>query len=283
MKTHHQDPLTLQSRIEVTALHVPEELDNLQTLIRQLRHEQVRYRDAPLSEVMAGLRHGEVRHTRVLQQQGGSNLLLRGFYTDFFARLRGAQNAPSTNQSLYIEYFAIGTGHKDNLFSDTQLQNEIFRAVPDEFYDDGISTFYATTYLKKDEGNPPNNITVSSSTPTVVTVTDASSFVVNGRIQIETAINTYNCTVNHIAGNALTVGNITGGPLSNASSFNGDDVPAVGNSVMALHSEAGCFLGGAASASPNTGTLMNRKRLEQLKTNGISLLYDYILACTSVE
>lgn len=278
-----QEGILLQSRIQATALQVPDELDDLPTLIHQLQREQRQYRTGPRHEVMAAIRRGEVRHTRLLGQQGGCNRIVRGFYLDFFARLMGAQTTPGANQTLFIEYFALGTSFAATSFSDTQLGNEIFRAEPTELYEDGISTFYATTYLKKTEGNPTANTTVSSSTSTVITVASATGFVVNGRIQLETVNNTYNCTVSGISSNQLTVTDITGGALLNAPAFDTSDMPQNGNTVKALHSEAGCFIGSAATSSVNTGTLMNRKRIEQLKDSGVSLLYDYILACTSID
>lgn len=283
MNQAQQDGIRLQSRIEVTALHVPDELDDLNLLIHQLQREQCKYRMAPRHEIMAALRRGEVRHTRRISHQGGENLIVRGFYLDLFARLMGDQAAPGSNQTLFIKYFALGTGYGAPSFSNTQLGNEIFRAVPDELYEDGISTFYATTYLKKADGNPTGNTTVSSSTTTVMTVASATGFVANSRIQVETANNTYNCTVTSVSGSDLTVTAITGGSLSNASAFEAGDTPQSGDTVKALHAEAGCFIGGAATSGVNTGNLMNRKRIEQLKDSSISLLYDYILACTSVE
>lgn len=283
MKQALPDGILLQSRIHATALQVPDELDDLPVLIRQLQHEQRQYRQAPRHEVMAAIRRGEVRHTRLLSQQGGCNRILRGFYLDFFARLMGSQTTPGSNQTLFLEYFALGTSYAPTGFTDTQLGNEMFRAVPDELYEDGLSTFYATTYLKKSQANPAGNTSVSSSTSTVITVASATGFAINGRIQVETANNTYNCTISNVSGSDLTVGAITGGSLSNAGAFSGADIPQSGDTVKALHSEAGCFLGGAATASANTGTLMNRKRIEQLKDSSISLLYDYILACASLE
>jgi len=271
------------SQIHCVALAVPDELDSLEALRRQLCYQERRYWDAPIHEVMAAIRRGEVRHTRILGRQGGENKLVRGFYTEFFARLKGAQTTPGANQTLFIEKFAVGTKYDATLFADTTLGNEIYRATPAELYEDGVSTFYATTYLKKTEGNPTGNTTVSSSTTTVITVASATGFVVDGRIQVETANNTYNCTVSAISGADLTVTDITGGSLSGAGAFDAGDIPQSGDTVKALHSEAACFLGGATTSSANTGTMMNRKRIEQLKDSSISLLYDYILACASLD
>jgi hypothetical protein len=283
MRQTFLEGVLLQGRIQSTALQVPDELDDLQALTAQLQQEQRIYRNAPKHEIMAAIRRGEVRHTRLLGRQGGCNRIVRGFYVDFFSRLKGAQTAPGVNQTLFLEYFALGTNYAPTGFSDTQLGNEIFRAVPDELYEDGISTFYATTYLKKAQGNPTGNTIVSSSTSTSVIVEEPENFVANGRIQIETTHNTYICTIEEIEGNELKVVSITGGSLSNAGAFDSGDLPEEGNTVKALHSEAGCFIGGTATSSANTGTLMNRKRIEQFKDSSVSLLYDYILACTSVE
>lgn len=281
-KKQAPEGLLLRSQIQGTGLIVPDELDDLPALISALKKQDRRYIDAPKHEVMAAIRRGEVKHTQSLGTVGGCNKLVRGFYTDFFARLGGNASAPSAAQTLYIMKFALGTKYTPPSFSDTLLGNEIYRDTPDEFYDDTISTFYATTYLKKTEGNPTGNTTVSSATTTQITVASPTGFVTGGRCQVETASNTYNFTAS-VSGSVLTCSDITGGSLSGAGAFLVSDTPAASDTVIALHSEAGCFIGTGATGSANTGTLMNHKQLEQLKTSGISLLYDFILACTSLE
>jgi hypothetical protein len=313
-----RNSINLSSRIECTALAVPDELDDLTALREQLakqdgtaipprpvpvRHCEACWANALIGsarrcstctamqqtwnryihQALASIRKGAVKHTKLLGRQGGENKLVRGFYSEFFARLAGAQTTPDANQTLYIEKFAVGTKYDATLFADTTLGNEIYRATPTEFFDDTVSTFYATSYLKKTEGNPTGNTTVASSTTTVITVASATGFVVDGRIQVETASNTYNCTVSAISGTDLTVNDITGGSLSGAGAFDVSDTPVNGDTVKALHSEAACFLGGATSSSADTGNMMNRKLIEQLKDTSISLLYDYILACTSLD
>lgn len=277
------DSAPFKSQIQATALILPDGLDDLNELIAQIKREQRIYRDAPMTDVMAAIRRGEVRCTSSLGTRGGNNKLIRGFYLDLFARLKGASSTPAADQTLYIEKFAIGTKYDATLFADAQLGNEIYRATPNEFYDDGLSTFYATTYLNKSSGNPTGNTTVSSSTSTVITVASPTGFVVDGRIQVETANATYNCTVSAISGSDLTVNAITGGSLVNAGAFDAGDIPQAADTVIALHAEAACFIGSNTTGTANTGTMMNRKLLEQLKTSSISLLYDYILSCESLD
>jgi hypothetical protein len=162
------------------------------------------------------------------------------------------------------------------------LGNEIYRAVPNEFYDDTVSTFYATTYLKKSQGNP-NTTTVSSSTSTIVTVASATGIQVNTRIQVETSTRTYLCTVSNVASTALTVTDITDTGGTEYAEFPADDIPQSADVVYVLHCEASIFLGDNATASANTGVCGNRKRLGFNKKASVSVLYDFVLACTSID
>jgi len=284
LRTQVSDPLAFKSMIGSTGLLVPDELDDLNTLINQLRREQVRYRNAPMHEVMAAIRRGEVRHTQVIDQDLGGNRLVRGFFLDFFARLGGAKTAPGEAQTLFIERFALGTNYASVSFNQPQLGKEIYRAAPDEFYDDGNTTFYATTYLKKSDGNPLADTLVDSSTTTVITVDDGSEFSVNDRCQVQTDLETYFFTVKDVTSNDLEVKDILGGSFTEpVQAFDPADIPQNGNRVVAMHAEGACFLGGDADASPNTGNMMNRRRIQRLKDSSISRLYDYILACASVD
>jgi len=276
--------LRLSSRIECTALRVPDELDDLAALMATLRRQERRYRDASTHEVMAAIRRGEVRHTQLLGRTGGENKLVRGFYSDFFARLMGRSVTPGVNQTLFIEKFAVGLNFAATTFNQTQLGSELYRATPTEFYDDTVSTFSATTYIQKSQANPTGNTTVSSATSTVLTVASGTGFIVGGRAQVETGSTTYKFTISAInGGNQLTCTNITGGSLTGAGAFPAGDIPVSPNPVKALHSEAGCFIGGGATGDPNTGTMMNRRPIEQLKDSSISLLYDFVLACESLD
>jgi len=281
--TEIKEGILWRSQIHCTALKVPDELDDLNELMRAARAQEPSLRDAPTHLVMEYIRNGRVDGTTLLSKQGGENRILRAFYVDFFARLKGSVVTPSANQTLFIEYLGIGTDYSATDFNQLTLGNEIYRDVPDEFYDDGISTFYSTLYLKKSEANPTADTTLTAGTTTTVTVTSPTGFVEDGRIEIETANNTYNCTITNIAGSVFTVSAITGGPLTNASAFDPSDIPDSGDTIIALHSEASCFIGGAATSSPDTGSPMNRKRIQQKKNDSISLLYDYILACASLD
>jgi len=262
---------------------VPDELDDIQELIKSARAQESHLKNAPMHKVMEFIRSGGVKGTECIGRQDGCNRILRAFYVDFFARLKGSVVTPSANQTLFIEYLGIGNDYSVTNFNQATLGNEIYRDVPDEFYDDGISTFYSTLYLKKSEANPTGDTTLTAGTTTTVTVTSPTGFIENGRVEIETTLNTYNCTITNIAGSVFTVSAITGGALTNASAFDAGDIPQSGDAIISLHSEASCFIGGAATGSPDTGSPMNRKRLEQKKNDSISLLYDYILACASLD
>lgn len=221
----------------------------------------------------------------VVDSQIGPNLILRGFWEDLFARFAAT---PSSNQTLAIKYLALGLDYTASDFNQEDLYEEHYRDVPDETYDNGVSTYTTTLYLKKTEGNPTGNTTVSSSTTTVITVASATGFIVGNRIQVETANNVYTCTITNIAGNDLTINNITGGGfLTPASAFDVADTPQSGDTVISLISEGGCVISEAATASANTGKLLNRKQLatQKLYPSGLtlSLLFDYILAGTSIE
>lgn len=311
-----KDDIGIRSRIQVTALEVPDELDDHATLMAcaldlpgmterigdrisamqaalaeqfaqgKMTPSERLIRDAAIPEkarkleCMQAIRRGEIPGTQVVDQNLDDNLILRGFWEDLFARLASG-NSAGANQSLKIQYLALGKSYADSSFTQGDLTSEYYRDVPDETYDDGVSTYYTTLYVKKTEANPTGSTTVSSATTNTITVASATDFVNDGRIQITTASATYNCTIS-ISGTTFTCSAITGGSLTNASAFDPLDPPVATNTVVSLISEGGCIIGEDATSTPNSGKAMNRRLLETLKNTSRSLIFDYILAGASL-
>lgn len=269
-------------RLEELKAYVQLSQEDYQKLVHE---EEIRHKGEVFrihQGVMRVIKAGGVPGTKVLDRQGGQNLLVRGFYQEIFARMMGAITPPTAAQTLFIEQLAVGTNNDATSFTQTTLNNEIYRDVPDDILDDGVKTLYASLYLKKSEANP-NFTTVTSSTTTVITVVSATGIILGARLRVETTLNTYNCTVLNVSGLNITVGNITGGVLLDAGAFLVSDTPQSGDDVYVLHSEAGFFLGENATSTPNTGNMGNRKPIEVHKKLIISLIYDFILAGASVE
>lgn len=271
------DKIPLRSIIRLTKFrNLPDHLDSLEALKAELIRQRPEYADRPKHEIMNAIRNGLVAGAEPVSVNEDDNLLLRGFYQNIFAALAG------DSSDIEIKYLALGLSYADTNFTQTTLGAEHYRDVPDETYEDGTRTFYATLYLKKSEGNPPST-TLTAGTSNTVTLTDVTDFVENGRIQIETDNATYNCTVTDITGSVLTVGSITGNGLVGAAAFPDGDTPVSGNTCKALISEGAIIVGSDATSTLETGTPLNRRRVEEEKTTSDSLLFDYILSGTSVE
>lgn len=313
------DRSPLKSLIRVTSLSVPDELDSPEALelaalqlpgmreAVQIKADEMqarlaeRFNAGKLSSAefvkrseqipntarrlccRQAIRSGRVPHVKVLQHDGGHNLILRNFYEDLFARFSNG-NSAGVNQTLQIKYLALGLSYAPTTFTQADLTSEFFRKVvdPSDTYDDGLSTFYASLYLKKTDANPTGVTTVASATSTQITATSATGFVTNGRYQLETANATYVFTAT-LSGSVLTCSEITGGSLINASAFDPADLPQAGNTLVILISEGGCIIGNDATATLNSGKPLNRKRLSTLKNASISLSFDYILTATSID
>lgn len=238
---------------------------------------------ARMIECRAAINAGRVAGVRPVSCDLGDNLILRNFFEDLFARFVDG-NSAGTNQTLQIKYLALGLSYAASSFTQADLFNEFFRKEldPADVYDDGLSTFYASLYLTKSEGNPTGNTTVSSATSNTITLTDATGFATNCRAQIQTANNTYNCTIS-LSGSVATCSAITGGSLNNASAFDSADIPQAGDTVIVLIAEGGFIIGDDATDTLNTGKPLNRRRLETLKTTANSKALDYILTAASLE
>lgn len=316
------DDIPVQSLIQVTALDVDDDMDDVEILMEQAANlpgmEEIiadrlnvllaaadaayargdltdadyanKVAEAPQKalamECLQAIRGNRLACARVVEQQLDHNLILRSFWEDLFARLASG-NSAGANQTLQIKYLSLGLSFAQSTFSQTTLTSEFYRDTPDEHYEDGVSTYYTTLYVKKTEANPTGNTTVTSATTTVITVASATGFIVGGRIQVKTAGARYNCTISAISSNDLTVTAITGGSLTNANAFDLLDIPQASDTVIALISEGGCIISDNATSTLNTGKAMNRRPLETRKRSlagtPLSLLFDYILTGTSVD
>lgn len=271
------DKIPLRSIIQIVKFRdLPDELDSLAALRTELIRQHPEYANAPKHVVMNAIRNGVLKEAQPIKTNRDDNQLLRGFYSNLFSLFA------NSGGELNFAYLALGLSHAETSSTQTALHAEHYRDTPDETYDDGISTFYATLYVKKSEANPPAT-TLTAGTANTVTVSDATDFVENGRIQIETEQATYNCTITGIAGSVFTVGSITGNGVEEAAAFPDDDIPDSGDACTALISEGSVFVGTAATASADSGTPINRRRIEEEKTVRDSLLFDYILSGVSVE
>lgn len=265
--------------IELNARHQAGKLSDeaLAVRIRRARHA------AKMIECTNAINAGRVPGVRVIGSELGDNLILRNFYEDLFARFVDGNDA-GANQTLQIKYLGLGLSYAPSSFTQPDLFNEFFRKAldPADVYEDGLSTFYASLYMTKSEGNPTGNTTVASATSTQLTLTSATGFATNCRVQIETQNNTYNCTVS-MSGSVATCSSITGGSLSGASAFDSADIPQAGDTVIVLIAEGGFIIGDDASDTLNTGKPLNRKLLETLKTMANSKALDYILTAASLD
>lgn len=241
--------------------------------------------NARMLECTEALRNGEVEAATPVSHSRGENMLLRGFWEDLFDRFAGTASA---NQTLEIKYLALGTSYADSSFSQEDLTNETYRDTTTDTYEDGLRTYYTTMWTQRSQANP-NSTTLSddvdSESADTLPLTAVTGVIVGARLQVETATNIYKCTVLSIDSLDVTVGNIVGGnlPSTGASEFDENDLPLSGNNVFVLIAEGGCIIGDDATSSTNSGKAMNRKKLEEKKTEVDSLLWDYVLAGASVD
>lgn len=255
------------------------------TLRKELKAEYLRNRKALYEQgqmIYGAISSDSIDGVDVVETSENNNLLTRGFYEELYAIMAGSLTTPSVNQTMFIEYLAIGTMSGDTDFDDSQLGNEIFRAVPSSIQDDGVRSLYATAYLGPSDGNP-DFTQVDSSTSTVITVDDATGFIVGAKLRVETTNNTYTCIVTNVSGVNITVGSITGGALLNAGAFDAGDIPQNGDYVYILVTELGAFVGGAATASADTGNMIDRSQGAVHMYFPLSKLVNLVLSGDSVQ
>jgi hypothetical protein len=320
MQTDVSDDLPCAGLIQATTLECPDDYDlpTMQALaarvpgvgaeIRQARRERLarlaasfralrpEARDAARASYAArvaeilesaracvtteAIRCGRVPEIRVVARDLAPNQILRNFWEDLFARFK---DTAGVNQTLAFQYLALGTSYAQTLFAQPDLHAEAFRKAPEQIYEDGISTIYATLLTNRTEYNPPET-TVASATADSITLTSATGFASFQRLQIETANAIYKTTIT-LAGSVAQCSDITGGDIpvgTSASEFPEDDIPQAGDAVYVLVAEGGVIIGEDATATLGTGKPMNRRRLET-KKQGYPLLWDFIFKGASID
>jgi hypothetical protein len=259
---------------KIEGLDEKTDLSDLLAQIRQLPE----YADAPKHVLMDALRRNvlnrrmasAVKLTKVFE---GHNLVVNKFFEHLFARLQGT---PTSDQTLAVGYFAIGTNYGTSPAStDTTLVNEIFRFVPSELYNNGTLTFYASTLIKSSQGNPTGNTTVSNATtPTTsqFSVANAASLLSGDLVEVQTSLGNYDCRITNVNGSIITV--FTLDTIDNLL----PTAPAVGYNVARMYGEGGLFMGTLATNVANSGALVNRKLFRYKKTNAAGILIDVALS-----
>lgn len=246
-----------------------------------IRKSEIKYKYAPTHVLMHVLRNGGLKHVQtkhgflsdVIQtapaMAAGQNKVVLGFFQDLFARNKGTQ---TSDQTLKYEYFGVGSNYGTAVSqSQTTLQAEIFRFVPDEIYDNGLYQITVSTHIKSDEGNPNVTQISNASTPTTsnFSVANVTGIAVGTLIEVEiTGDDPEVCRVTAVNGSLITIYALdTGDNLLPVA-------PSVGDDVYVMYAEGGCFMGNAANASANTGKMANRKLFQYKKTNGAGILID---------
>ena len=250
----------------------------------KLLRERNKWHDLPEYLVQAAIRKGALaelsigrrfisRHVDMAPVFGqGQNRIVKRFFQDLFARMKGS---PDVDQTLAVAYFAAGTNYATATDpTDTQLVKEVFRKVPSQIYDNSLYQITVSTHLLSTEWNLPT-LTVGGIYPTSTTevyVNDASDLSVGDAVEVVTPLGSEDCRITNILGNIITVYAL------NTENHELPAVPEIGSTVYRKLAEWGSFMGGAATSSPNTGALMNRKLELYTKTNTAGVLVDNIFS-----
>ena len=252
-------------------LSIPDHLDNIDTAKAVVN-----------GEVIEGV--------SIISSGSEANLILRSFWLDLFSRFKGS---PTVNQGLNIKYFALGSSYEANDFTQTTLNSENFRSTPDEYFDDGLTQFSTTLFLKKSEGNESaylDDTPIVSATLSSITVPKPSGSPTydNSVIEITTSSAVYTAVVSGHTDTGteivLNLKDILGGNLITESpTFDPADIPQAGDLSASLIGEAGLFIGDDATSIINTGRAMNRKRIKILKNNKTSILLNCIISGGSID
>lgn len=250
----------------------------------KLLRERNKWHDLPEYLVQAAIRKGALaelsigrrfisRHVDMAPVFGqGQNRIVKRFFQDLFARMKGS---PDVNQTLAVAYFAAGANYATATDpADTQLVKEVFRKVPSQIYDNSLYQITVSTHLLSTDWNLTALSVTAATTPTTTqfTVNDASALSVGDAIEVVTPLGSEDCTVTAIATNLLTVYAL------NTANHELPQAPVTGAAVYRKLAEWGSFMGGAATSSPNTGALMNRKLELYTKTNSAGVLVDNIFS-----
>ncbi len=250
--------------------------------------QQREYRDAPEHIVQAAIRAGKLDGLKIGNRfvsksvpmefaikpafGGGQNRVVKKFFEHLFARMKGT---PTAEQTLAIEYFAMGTNYGTQADpDDTQLVKEVFRFVPTSIYDNSLYSLTVSTHIQADQGNLVNTSVSNGSTPNTsgFSVANVSGLSVGDAIGVITPDGEEECQITAINANAVAV-----------YALNTDDnflpsAPVVGAAVYRYFGEWGTFMGANANSSANTGALMNRKIQTYKKTSAAGVLVDNIFS-----
>lgn len=255
---------------------------------QMLRDRFRELRDAPEHIVQSALRKGKLEELQIGNQfvsqtipmefamrpafGQGQNRVVKKFFNHLFARMKGS---PTAEQTLAVEYFAMGTNYGTAADADDEaLVNEVFRFVPTQIYDNSLYQITISTHLQSDEANLVNTTVSNESTPNTsgFSVANVSGLAVGDAIGVVTPDGEEECRVTAINANAVAVYalNTTDNLLPSA--------PVTGAAVYRYFGEWGTFMGANANSSANTGALMNRKLSLYKKTNASGVLLDNIFS-----
>lgn len=250
--------------------------------------QQREYRDAPEHIVQAAIRAGKLDGLKIGNRfvsksvpmefaikpafGGGQNRVVKKFFNHLFARMKGS---PTAEQTLAIEYFAMGTNYGTQADpDDTQLVKEVFRFVPTQIYDNSLYSLTVSTHIQSDEGNLVNTTVSNGSTPNTsgFSVANVSGLSVGDAIGVICPDGEEECRITGINANAVAVY-----ALNTSDNFL-PSAPVVGAAVYRYFGEWGTFMGTNANSSANTGALMNRKLELYKKTVDAGVLVDNIFS-----
>lgn len=230
---------------------------DLNELVASAKKYYARFKDATEYEIQKALRTipDILPGVRMEPLFHGENVIVDSFYTDLMARF---DETAGVNQTLAMKYLALGTqADPAALETDTLLGNEVARYSPTSRYTNGVYTFVFSKQLGSGDGILAGSTTVAAGswTTTVFDVASAASISIGDRIYVETSGSgdTTFVTVTNKSTNTLTVS-----PALPA-------VPVSGDDVFRCYGEGGLFMGGTATATANTGTMVNHRNIDFYK------------------
>jgi hypothetical protein len=237
---------------------------DMNELVSSVKRLYAKYRGASDFDVHKALRTipDLLPGIRMEKAFGGQNIIVDGFYTDLMARFDGTA---SVSQTLEMKYIGLGTRSSPAAAeTDTLLGNEANRYPYTSRYTNGVYTFVFSKQLGATDGILAGSTTVAAGTwtTTVFDCVSAASISTGDRLYVETSGSgdTTFVTVTNKATNTLTVS-----PALPA-------IPVAGDDVFRCYGEGGLFMGGAATATANTGTLVNHKNIDFYKTSEVIVL-----------
>lgn len=172
------------------------------------------------------------------------NQVVNGLIFSIIERMVGTA---TIDQDLEGRFIAIGTNNTTPALTQTQLLDELFRAVPtDKFQDNNKAEFIL--YVDKTTGNGFSTTVVTDpgNTDTIFLVDDASGFAEGQTIRVTTTSQFNFVTITDITGDTLTVTPALA------------DLPLNGQQVIQVWSEAAVFGNTTATITPDSGDMFNR-------------------------